>query len=222
MWIDVSVPLNERLPIWPGSPGFELSPLRSIACGDTDNVTRLTCDLHTGTHIDAPKHVLDNAPCIDSLDLDVLIGRAYVAEIDNQDCITPALLDASTVPAGTRRLLLKTSNSDLWTKSPGRFDSSYCALTSDAALWVVDRGIRLIGIDYLSLQRYGDGPETHRILLKAGVIVVEGLDLSRAHSGPCEMICLPLKLEGIEAAPARVVIRYPQDSPPQLQQTGLL
>lgn len=212
MWIDVSVPVNDRLPVWPSSPGFTVSRIRSIKEGDKVNVSQITCDVHTGTHVDAPKHFIDNGGGVETLDLDDLIGRAWVVEIDERIRITAKLLENAQIPEETERLLVKTSNSKLWEKSPGIFDPDFAALTVDGAQWMTYRGIRLVGIDYLSIQLYGGDPETHRILLREGIVIVEGLDLGQVTPGAYEMICLPLKLEGADGAPARVVLHTMENS----------
>ena len=112
-----------------------------------------------------------------------------------------------TLPNGTTRLLLHTRNSELWERGVTEFRKDFVALTSDAAQWLVDQGIRLIGVDYLSVHRYGDGPLTHQILLRAGIIIVEGLNLTDVAPGKYELICLPLRLDGADGAPARAVLR---------------
>lgn len=205
--IDVSVPLHHLMPAWPGSVGIHLTRTNSLAAGDRSNVSRLDCDVHTGTHVDAPAHFLVDGATVDRMSLEVLIGPATVAYLPNASAIAASDLAALRLPSDTIRLLLRTANSELWSVESTEFQRDYAALTADAAQWVVDRGIRLIGVDYLSVQRYGDSPLTHEILLRAGVVIVEGLDLSRVEPGPYELICLPLKLVGVEGAPARAILR---------------
>ncbi len=205
--IDISVPLGPALPVWPGSASVRVSRTSSLAAGHDNTSSRLDCDVHAGTHVDAPAHYLPEGATVDELPLDVLIGPATVAGLPQARDISSADLSGLDLPPGTRRLLLKTSNSALWSDRPGVFCKDYAALTPDGAEWLVDHEIRLIGMDYLSIQRYGDGPHTHRILLGAGVVIVEGLDLSRVEPGQYELICLPLRLAGVEGAPARAVLR---------------
>ena len=165
----------------------------------------LLCDCHIGTHVDAPAHALPGGATSESLPLDLLIGDAMVAHVPDAHAITPNALESLNVPPGTRRLLLRTRNSLLWGKA---FQTDYAALTPDAAQWVVERGIRLLGVDYLSVQRYDErGFKTHRILLSGGVTVVEGLDLSQVEAGVYELLCLPLKLTDAGGVPARAVLR---------------
>jgi len=211
--IDISVPLDENLPTWPGSPGFDLEPLQRMEDGAEANVSRLTCDVHTGTHIDAPRHFVANGKTVEQLPLDALVGPAVVARIpDEIDTITADVLRAAEIPRRAERLLLRTRNSDLWSSHPGSFQRDYVALAPDAAQWVVDHNIRCLGVDYLSVQHYADGPETHQILLQAEVVIVEGLDLSSVAPGSYELICMPLKLAGSDGAPARAGLRPLRDS----------
>jgi len=205
--IDVSLPLQAELPTWPGSTGIRLDPVKRMAAGDDENLSRLDLDVHTGTHIDAPWHYVEDGYAVEHLPLDVLIGPAVVSFLPEVSQITAGDLSALQLPPDTRRLLLRTSNSELWAAGVTEFREDYVALTADAAQWVVDRAIRLIGVDYLSVQRYIDSPLTHRILLEAGVIIIEGLNLDGVKPGRYELICLPLKLVGADGAPARVVLR---------------
>lgn len=208
-YIDVSVDISSELPIWPGSPAIRFERSLALDSGDIANDTTLNFSVHTGTHIDAPLHFLPHGKSVDQISLDTLIGPAYLAEIPNHvDAITATVLENLALPHDIQRLLLKTRNSNLWTLGTQQFEPSFVALTADAAQWVADRGIAVIGIDYLSIQRFYDGPETHQILLGAEVVVIEGLNLSQVRSGQYELFCLPLKLKGIEGAPARVILKY--------------
>jgi arylformamidase len=203
--IDISVQLDARTPVWPDSDGFRTVRTRSLEMGDPANVTRLECDVHVGTHIDAPRHFLRDGATVEMLPLEMLIGPATVADLPRCPLVTAALLESLALPRDTRRLLMRTGNSRLW-KEPC-FQTGYTALSPDAARWIVDRGIGLIGIDYLSVERYGTGPDAHTILLEADVVILEGLDLTDAPAGKYELICLPLRLAGAEGAPARAVLR---------------
>jgi arylformamidase len=205
-WIDISVPVSPRLPVWPGSPAIELERRLDLGRGDPVNDTIIRFSVHTGTHLDAPLHFLAGGTSVDLLPLHVLIGPAYVASVLQVDAITADVLERLDVPPVTERLLLQTRNSAAWA-SVGEFQTDYVALTADAAQWLVDRSIKLIGVDYLSVQRYHDGPETHLVLLGAGLVIVEGLNLSGVEPGEYELICLPLRLAGAEGAPARAVLR---------------
>lgn len=203
--IDISVPLDQRTPVWPDSDGFRAIRSRSIELGDTVNVTRLECDVHAGTHIDAPRHFLRSGATVDQLPLDVLVGPAVVADLSTCTTVTGADLESLTLPPGTQRLLLRTGNSGLW-RTPA-FQTDYTALTADGAQWLADRGIRLVGIDYLSVEQFGTGHRAHTILLEAGIVILEGVDLTDAPAGHYELLCLPLRITGAEGAPARAVLR---------------
>jgi arylformamidase len=177
-----------------------------LEAGDPVTVTHLAVDVHAGTHVDAPAHYLRGGATVESLPLEALIGPAWVADFPGADAIDAAALAAARIPEGTRRLLLRTRNSGLWGRGE-HFHPDFVALTLDAARWIVDRGILLVGNDYLSVQRYWDGPETHMVLLRQGVVLLEGIDLARVEPGSWELICLPLLLPGADGAPARAVLR---------------
>jgi arylformamidase len=209
--LDISVPLNENTPTWPGSPGVRVRRYKRLEDGNDCNNSCLECDLHAGTHVDAPSHFLRHGPTVDKLSLGVLIGPAFVVDMGDIKRITAQDLDQCVRFSGVKRLLLKTSNSEIWRKGVREFKKDFVALAADAARWVVDRGdIALIGVDYLSVQCYADGPETHRILLEGGLIIVEGLNLAGVSPGAYEFICLPIALSGVEGAPARAVLRTPE------------
>lgn len=205
--IDISVPLTDALPTWPGSTPFALERQLSIDSGSQANASALTMDTHMGTHLDAPLHGLSGGAAIRELTLDRVIGVAFVAEVPaDSDRIGAAELEGMSLPAETSRLLLKTGNSSAALYEQA-FASSYAALTLDGARWVADRGIKLVGIDYLSIQPMEDSFETHRVLLEADVWILEGLDLSDAEAGEYELICLPLCIPEAEAAPCRAILR---------------
>ncbi len=205
--IDVSVPLGEDLVCWPGGSGIRLEWQSRLEKGDVANSSRMICDLHAGTHIDAPRHFLAKGETIDALPLEAFIGPAYVAYLPQTDLISAQDLEQLPLDAGVSRLLLKTRNSNLWALGVRDFYHDFVALSLEAARWVVERGLRLLGIDYLSVERPGEHYEIHRLLMEAGVILVETLDLSRVSPGLYEFICLPLRLQGAEASPARAVLR---------------
>lgn len=202
---DISVPVSPTLPVWPGDPTVELERYMSLAA-DGANVTRLACSVHVGTHVDAPLHHIEGGTTVDRLALETLVGPALVVETAAA-AVTAETLEELALPEGTVRLLLKTRNSELWASADRAFRRDYVALTPDAAEWVVQRGIRLLGVDYLSVQLFDDErPDTHRTLLGAGVILLEGADLSAVPPGDYLLACLPVKLEGADGAPARAVL----------------
>jgi arylformamidase len=205
--LDISVSLNAGLPVWPGDPQIVLERYRCISEGNASNDSRIACSVHSGTHVDAPAHFIENGATIEQLPLDVLIGSATVVELLNDDIITPEILQALTLPGEIKRLLFKTKNSALWDDPAHQFNPDFVALSADAAAWLVKKGVRLVGVDYLSVQLFKDiKPLTHRILLEAGVIIVEGLNLQSVRQGSYQLICLPLKLAGSEGAPARAIL----------------
>jgi arylformamidase len=204
--IDISMPLNASTPTWPASPGFSSRNHLALADGDVANATQLGLDVHCGTHVDAPRHFIADGATIDEVGLTALVGTAWVADVTGHRDISADVLDASAIPDGTRRLLLATDNASRPDMYREPFREDYVALTPDAAAWVARRpDIRLVGIDYLSIQRYADPPEVHMILLGAGVLILEGIDL-RVTPGPWTLMCLPLCVTGVEAAPARAVL----------------
>lgn len=204
--IDISVPLKSDLPVWPGSPGFKLYRTMNLAAGDEANVSQLDTDVHVGTHVDAPCHFIESGTAVEDLSLDVLMGVAYVAELPEVQAVTALDLEKLNLPPKTTRLLLHTTNSQLWEDNVTEFNKDFVALTADGAQWLVDKGIRLIGVDYLSVQRYHDSTLTHEILLKAGIIIVEGLNLTNVAAGMYQLVCLPIKLVGSDGSPARAVL----------------
>jgi arylformamidase len=186
--IDVSVPIRPGMVTYPGDPTVTLERVRSIAGGDGYNLSRLDFGVHSGTHVDAPIHFVDGAAAAESLPLDVLVGPCAVVE-------------GIRVPPGVVRVLFKTANSELWARKT--FAEEFESIDGATAQALVDSGVRLVGIDYLSI---GD-EQAHQILLGAGVVSIEGLDLRGVEPGEYELICAPLKLMGSDGAPARVFLR---------------
>jgi arylformamidase len=203
---DISVPVSESLVVWPGDPPVRITKALDLEQGDVATVSRLELGAHTGTHVDAPLHFIRDGRPIDTLDLNVLIGVSWVAHAPVVSALTAEALARLDVPLDTERLLVRTTNSDRWAKDGTGFDEGFVAITEGGARWLVERGIRLVGVDYLSVGPYRDTVRTHQILLGAGVIVLEGLDLSRITSGKYHLVCLPLKIEGGDGAPARAVL----------------
>ncbi len=205
--IDISLTLSPDAPVWPGSQGFHLSWSKKLNRGDSCNNSQISCDSHTGTHLDAPSHFIGNGVTIDQLPLEILIGPCSVIHLPDGDEITSDDLSKAKIEIQNPRLLIRTDNSQLWALNKNDFNEDFIALTSDAAQWIVNQGIKLIGIDYLSIGKFKNGDLTHQILLEAGVIVLEGLNLSNAAPGEYELLCLPLNIKGAEGALARAVLR---------------
>ena len=205
--IDVSLGIGPNMLTWPGDPGVEVERKKRIEAGDPANVSELRLGSHTGTHVDPPIHFVEGATAIDGLDLDIFYGPAVVADLTKADSVGPPELDSLDLPQGTERVLCKTRNSELWRDPSPAFPQDYVAVTADGAGWLVDRGIRLVGVDFLSVEK--DGPPgfpVHTTLLKAGTIIVEGLNLVDAAPGEYTFVCLPLKVLDGDGAPARAAL----------------
>jgi len=205
--IDISVPLSSHTPIWPGSSGFKISWPQQLDSGDECNNSRIECDTHIGTHIDAPLHFINNGSSVEEISLDALIGTCSVVYLKNIIAIGAADLSNTKISSKVSRLLIRTDNSEIWKSGNYEFIEDFAHLLPDAARWIVRRGIRLVGIDYLSVGSFDNGVATHKILLEAGVIALEGLNLWGVSPGDYELICLPLNIQGAEGAPVRAVLR---------------
>jgi arylformamidase len=202
---DISVDIQMGMPTYPGDAKFKSRKLKTVQ-QDGYEIHRITMGNHTGTHVDAPAHFIQNGTTIGELPLDILNGRARVMEIKNKEKVT--LEDIQDLKLeDVFRILLKTRNSSLW-KTRKRFQKNYVYLTLDAAKYLADNDIKLIGFDYLSIEKFGDSEHpVHRYLLGNQVIILEGLNLSNVDEGDYEMCCLPMKLAGLDGAPARVILR---------------
>jgi arylformamidase len=207
-WLDISVPLRNRMPHWPGDIPVQVGQTMDMGRGDVCNLRTLSMSAHAGTHIDAPLHFVTDGKPIDAMPGDATIGPARVIEIADPNAITRDELERH-VPAAGERLLCKTRNSKGWQRRCRMFVKDFVAVRPEAARYLVDCGIRSLGVDYLSVGAYGggEGVETHRALLGAGIWVVEGLDLSAVDPGSYQLVCLPLRIEGGEGAPARAMLR---------------
>ena len=203
---DISIPLSEATPVWPGAPRTSLTRISSMAEGDRANKHVLTTDVHSGTHVDAPYHFIADGAKVDAMDLETLVGPALVVQALEADLLTADVLEMLSIPPGTRRLLLHTRNSQRWTLGERDFSEDYVAISEDGARWLVARGVRLVGVDYLSVAPFSNTVATHQVLLQAGVIVIEALDLTGITPGVYQLVCLPLKIAGIEGAPARAIL----------------
>jgi arylformamidase len=208
---DISVPIAPGVtPVYAGDPGIEVESWASLARGDAANVSMLHFGAHTGTHIDAPAHFIAGAPGLTQIALDALVGPARVVEIPEDVRAIDAGHVERAVPDGTRRVLFKTRNSAFWADARGRFREDFTYIAPDAARALVSRGVRLVGFDYLSVEKFGsDDFETHTTLLSEGVVILEGLDLSAVAAGAYELLCLPLRIAAGDGdgAPARAVLR---------------
>jgi arylformamidase len=203
---DISLPISENLVVWPGDPPVTFSFPRHLGRGDHCTVGEMTLSHHTGTHVDAPAHFLKHGSTVENLDLDILIGPALVVDCGKASVLTAAVLAGLNIQPESERLLFKTRNSAIWGRGEKEFIRDFTAITPDGAEWLTDRRVRLVGIDYLSVAPFGNDAATHETLLQAGVILLEGLDLSGIAAGRYQLICLPLRLVGAEGSPVRAVL----------------
>ncbi|MBV9004673.1 MAG: cyclase family protein [Solirubrobacterales bacterium] len=205
-WIDVSVPISDGMLHWPGNPPVSLRRVLAIEHGDGANVSELSLGVHTGTHVDAPMHFLPSGEDVRSLDLATVVGPARVVAIVDPVSVTREELEAVRPQPGERLLLRTVNSSRRWYEEPFREEFVY--VSADAARYLVECGVALVGVDYLSVGGFRvDGEATHHALLEAGVLVVEGLDLVHVEPGRYELVCLPLPLAGSDGAPARALLR---------------
>jgi arylformamidase len=202
---DVSLPLRAGGLVYPGDPEIRVEAHSSIAAGYAANVSALELGSHAGTHVDAPRHFLADGETVDRIPLERLVGPAVVLELAGDGPAIGAAELGDQDLRGERRVLLKTRNSGLLRKP--EFTAEYRALSLEGAEYLVARGVELVGIDYLSVERYGSKRHpVHHLLLERGVVIVEGLDLAEVPAGVCRFICLPLRLVGLDGAPARAVV----------------
>lgn len=203
---DITLTISSDLPTWPGDPGVEIERVEKIEDGSNANVSRVDMGVHTGTHVDAPFHFLQDGKTVDQIDLSLLTGRAYVLHLPEVDVITAPVLENAQIPPRTRRVLFKTRNSESWAKKDLVFNTDFVGLSEDGAEYLVRRGVKLVGMDYLSVAPYKKSRPTHERLLEAGVVIVEGLDLSEVSQGRYTLYCLPLKIANSDGAPARAIL----------------
>lgn len=207
VYYDVSLPIAPAMPVWPGDPPIRIERVSSIKQGAEFNLSRLEMGTHTLTHVDAPRHFTEQGLPVDHLPLDILIGPALVVEPRPDGNLITATDLGQLGIRNIQRLLIKTRNSDFWTGGPYDFEYDFVSLSKDAARWIVLNGIKLVGIDYLSIEAFdAREPEVHRTLLENGIIIVEGLNLSQVPEGRYQLICLPLKVRDGDGAPARVIL----------------
>ncbi len=204
--IDISVPIQPGMPLWPDSEPLEVRQLARLSDGDIANITGLYTGSHTGTHIDAPLHFIDGGKTTEEIPLETLVGTCQVLDMRGKRHISAEDLVEAGIFPHVDKLLFKTDNSRLWAQPTHPFHHDFCALTLDAAEWVVEQKIRLVGIDYLSIQRFHDPFDTHVELLRSEVVILEGLDLRFVEPNIYKLICLPLKVRSVEGMMARAVL----------------
>jgi arylformamidase len=203
---DVTISLSADIPLYPGDPEIVVEPKLRLSNGDSQNLTYYGFSSHTGTHIDAPSHFIAGGKTVDQLPIELLIGRTRVIQFASGNKITAESLEEHDL-SEVVRVLFKTRNSYLWQSGKG-FVKNYVHLTVDAAEHLIESGIKVVGIDYLSVDKYpSEKLDVHLKLLQNGIIIIEGLDLREVDPGDYEMICLPMKIKDGDGAPARVILR---------------
>jgi arylformamidase len=206
---DVSLVMRPDMTLWGAEPGPKVEPLRRIAKGDTANVSIVSFADHTGTHVDPPLHFIEGGASVDQLPLEALVGPCVVVDYDRTTHVDEAWLEGAHLPRGVERILFKTSNSELWRDPTAKVTKEFVTINASAARWCVARGVRLVGIDYLSIEPQGPekaGYPVHHTLLGAGVVIIEGLDLRGIAGGSYDLVCAPIKFAGGDGAPARVFL----------------
>jgi arylformamidase len=203
-YYDISVPIHTSMPVYEGDPPVEVTLLLSIEKGDQANVSRLLMGAHTGTHVDAPRHFVQGAATVDEIPLEILIGSVRVIDVPSVGAITAEVVAGMDLESA-ERVLFKTSNSELWRQNGFRKDFVY--ITGDAAEYLIEAGVKLVGIDYLSVEEFGSPQaNAHLALLRAGTVILEGINLSEVLPGNYKLICLPLLIKGCDGAPCRAVL----------------
>lgn len=204
---DITRSISAGTVVWEGDPLPNLRRVQSLDAGDSYNLTRLDISAHTSTHVDAPLHFVSGGAGVERLPLDVLVGPAWVADLSGCAEIHAADLVSAAIPVGVTRLLLKTGS--MPEASTPVFDPNFAALALDGARWLLERGVRLVGIDTISIESYASvnaSSAVHHALLEAGLIIIENLELSAVTAGAYRLTCLPLKLVGADGSPARVIL----------------
>jgi len=203
---DISLTIEPGMTIWPGDPEVNLERVATIGKNSSANISKLSMGVHAGTHVDAPIHFIPSGTGVDQLPLKILTGRVYVLEMLKPNLITVDELKKADIPPRTRRLIIKTRNSQIWSSNYRRFQEEFVGIDAEGAQFLVDHGVKLIGLDYLSIAPYKQGKLPHEIFLKSGVVIVEGLNLSKVSQGRYSLYCLPLKLLNADGAPARAIL----------------
>ncbi len=205
---DVSLTLQPGMTTYNGEPGPTVTPISAIDNGAAANVSLYSFGSHTGTHIDAPVHFIPGASGVDAIRPEVLVGPATLLDMSAiSEAITAADLEGAELPPDATRVLFKTRNSQYWNNVSGEFHRDFVYVAPDACRWLVDRGVRLVGIDYLSIEQFASPDHaTHLTLLGAGVVIIEGLDLRAVHAGQYMLVALPLKIKDGDGSPSRVLL----------------
>lgn len=205
-WIDISIPLHNSMPYWPDNPPVRIERTMDLNRGDEATVSAISIGSHTGTHMDAPAHFIRSGAAMDQMPLSATIGHAQVIEILDPVAITVDELRRHAIGAGERVLFRTKNSARRWGER--EFMKDFVYLSTEGARWLVERRIRTVGVDYLSVGGYQkNGPEVHRVLLEENIWIIEGLDLSAVDPGSYDLVCLPLKILHGDGAPARAILR---------------
>lgn len=208
--IDISVPIGSSMPVWPGDPAVVLHRLSAIEHDEQANVTEIKMSVHTGTHIDAPSHFIDNAASVDQIPMKKLVGKVLVLKIDETvDVVSDQVLVAhpkKDLLENAEKVLFHTKNSSLWLTHPEEFQTNYVGIDESGAAYLSELSLDLIGLDYLSIAPYDETIKPHRTLLSKGIVLLEGINLTGVTEGYYDLFCLPLNIADCEGAPARVIL----------------
>ena len=204
---DVTLTIHEGMPVWPGDDPVVLQRRSKIEEGEHANVSYMSLGAHTGTHVDAPYHFIQSGSKVSEMPLEVLMGPAQVVQVPEETVVINAdVISSLSIAKETQRLLFKTRNSQYWSLEKEEFQTGFLGIDLSGSMELVKRGIKLVGIDYLSVSPYKASKPTHDALLGAGMVIIEGLDLREVDAGFYQLVCLPMKLAGADGAPARVVL----------------
>ena len=207
---DISLPITHDMVIWPGDPPVEINRLSAIKDGNDANISKISMCVHTGTHIDAPSHFIDQANTIEQIPLTKLVGKTFVMDLcDQTDVIDEDMLRGH--PDGdkliqSKKVLFKTRNSAFWVEKPGQFDEAYVGINSSGANYLASLNLELVGVDYLSVASYNETELPHKILLSREIVLLEGINLRDVPPGFYYLYCLPLPILGSDGAPARAIL----------------
>lgn len=208
---DLTLTLSPDLAVWDDDPPVEIRQLSSLDGGDSCTLSEIIMSVHTGTHVDAPGHFIPDGPGVDTLNPDILTGLVQVVDLRGHPVITDRVLSACGSPPDTERLLLLTDNTEKQILHAPAFIPEFTAVDASGARWLKEAGIRLVGIDAISIAPYKKSAPTHQILLEAGIVVVEGVDLTGIRPGEYRLMVMPLKIKNCDGAPARVILEDKED-----------
>ncbi len=204
---DITTTLRPEMPTWPGEPGPKREMIHSIASGAGANVSAFSMGSHTGTHIDAPYHFVEGGITVERLSIETLVGPAVLLDIHGDEHVSAEQLEAAHLPTGTTRLLIRTRNTERQLLNRDTFDPTFIGIAKSGAEWLVNNGVKLVGVDYLSVEpSHNPGSPAHHTLLGAGLVAIEGCDFTSVAAGEYILICAPLKMLGADGAPARVYL----------------